>query len=193
MLAAYRSADPLEHYPECKTSEHAFRVTAIRRHLAEFASSVRPQEQLIIIPTRLRRHRCARIELPLHPSTPTRNSPAIFGTRVSSFVIAPSLDRALALTRSVLSDAGSVDALYLTGGSSRIPLVHDRLQQIAPIATLDDPKTVVAQGALIATLTKMAGPASADCPVSPATVPLAIPASEHEDTPHRPAPPSCQL
>ncbi|MGW0022602.1 Hsp70 family protein [Rhodococcus sp. NPDC003382] len=67
-------------------------------------------------------------------------------------IIGPQIDRALELTRHTLADAGadagSLDALYLTGGSSRIPLVHRRLAELGPIATLDDPKTVVAQGAL---------------------------------------------
>ncbi|GGF08215.1 Hsp70 family protein [Williamsia phyllosphaerae] len=60
---------------------------------------------------------------------------------------------ALSLTRSAFADAGitrrdQLSALYLTGGTSRIPLVHRALQDIGPVATLDDPKTVVAQGAL---------------------------------------------
>ncbi|MBT2270193.1 Hsp70 family protein [Rhodococcus qingshengii] len=69
-------------------------------------------------------------------------------------LIAAAVDRAVALTRQTLTDAGithpsQLSALYLTGGSSRIPLVHQRLATLGPIATLDDPKTVVAQGALI--------------------------------------------
>ncbi|ETD33325.1 MULTISPECIES: Hsp70 family protein [Williamsia] len=64
------------------------------------------------------------------------------------------LDRAVELTRATLADAGlapgQLSALYLTGGTSRIPLVHHKLAQLGPIATLDDPKTVVAQGALTA-------------------------------------------
>ncbi|GAA1457237.1 Hsp70 family protein [Williamsia maris] len=60
---------------------------------------------------------------------------------------------AVSLTRSAFADAGitrrdQLSALYLTGGTSRIPLVHRALQDIGPVATLDDPKTVVAQGAL---------------------------------------------
>ncbi|MBJ7290833.1 Hsp70 family protein [Williamsia sp.] len=60
---------------------------------------------------------------------------------------------ALSLTRSTFADAGitrrdQLGALYLTGGTSRIPLVHRALQELGPVATLDDPKTVVAQGAL---------------------------------------------
>lgn len=70
-------------------------------------------------------------------------------------LIAPVLEKAVTLTRSTLLDAGvtepgQLDALYLTGGSSRIPAVHERLRLLGPIATLDDPKTVVAQGAIAA-------------------------------------------
>ncbi|MEE2061549.1 Hsp70 family protein [Rhodococcus artemisiae] len=70
-------------------------------------------------------------------------------------LIGPDLDRAVALARATLADAGitgpdDLAALYLTGGSARIPLVHTRLGELGPVATLDDPKTVVAQGALLA-------------------------------------------
>ncbi|WP_377454558.1 Hsp70 family protein [Rhodococcoides fascians] len=70
-------------------------------------------------------------------------------------LISPTVEQAARLTGDTLRDAGigsagELSALYLTGGSSRIPLVHARLAQLGPIATLDDPKTVVAQGALIA-------------------------------------------
>ncbi len=71
-------------------------------------------------------------------------------------IIAPEIERAAALTHAALVDAGltgpqGLTALYLTGGSSRIPLVQSRIAALGPIATLDDPKTVVVQGALIAT------------------------------------------
>jgi hypothetical protein len=46
--------------------------------------------------------------------------------------------------------AGQLKAIYLTGGSSRVPLVHRQLHALGPVATLDDPKTVVAKGALLA-------------------------------------------
>ncbi|MFD6896207.1 Hsp70 family protein [Rhodococcus sp. NPDC060086] len=66
-------------------------------------------------------------------------------------MIEPQITRAVHLARGVLRDAGVVggglQALYLTGGSSRIPYVHRRLAELGPIATLDDPKTVVAKGA----------------------------------------------
>lgn len=68
-------------------------------------------------------------------------------------VIAPSLRAAFELARATIASTGVTSpndlvALYLTGGSSRIPAVHELLAQLGPIATLDDPKTVVAQGAL---------------------------------------------
>ncbi|MET4050522.1 MULTISPECIES: Hsp70 family protein [unclassified Rhodococcus (in: high G+C Gram-positive bacteria)] len=70
-------------------------------------------------------------------------------------IIAPEIERALSLTRATLRDAGlfgpeDLTALYLTGGSSRIPLVQARARELGPVATLDDPKTVVVQGALVA-------------------------------------------
>ncbi|MDL9947372.1 Hsp70 family protein [Gordonia sp. ABSL11-1] len=69
-------------------------------------------------------------------------------------LIGPAVGQALQLTRAALMDAGithpsQLTALYLTGGSSRIPLIQQRLHDLGPVATLDDPKTVVAQGALV--------------------------------------------
>ncbi|MEE2061512.1 Hsp70 family protein [Rhodococcus artemisiae] len=79
-------------------------------------------------------------------------------------IISEQVQRALILTRKALTDSGtnvsSLVALYLTGGSSRIPLVHRRLSELGTVATLDDPKTVVAQGALHAPLEAITGPAS---------------------------------
>lgn len=70
-------------------------------------------------------------------------------------LISAPLNRAINLTEQTLRRGGinspdDLVALYLTGGSSRVPALHEALKNIAPIATLDDPKTVVAQGALIA-------------------------------------------
>lgn len=70
-------------------------------------------------------------------------------------LIAPALDKAVMLTEHTLADAGITNsnqlvALYLTGGSSRIPIVQERLKHFGTLATLDDPKTVVAQGAISA-------------------------------------------
>lgn len=67
----------------------------------------------------------------------------------------PALDDAVAITQRTLSAGGiqspyDLEALYLTGGSSRIPLVHELLSPLGPVSTLDDPKTIVAQGALSA-------------------------------------------
>ncbi|KSU55590.1 MULTISPECIES: Hsp70 family protein [Gordonia] len=72
-------------------------------------------------------------------------------------LITPAVDAAVQLTRTTLADAGlthpdQLTALYLTGGSSRIPLIQQRLGELGPVATLDDPKTVVAQGALLTVL-----------------------------------------
>ncbi|MEE3852254.1 Hsp70 family protein [Gordonia sp. LSe1-13] len=69
-------------------------------------------------------------------------------------LIGPAVGQAIQLTRAALYDAGithptQLTALYLTGGSSRIPLIQQRLNELGPVATLDDPKTVVAQGALV--------------------------------------------
>ncbi|MFD6894740.1 Hsp70 family protein [Rhodococcus sp. NPDC060086] len=70
-------------------------------------------------------------------------------------LIAPQVEQAASLVRTALTQGGvprdRLQAIYLTGGSSRIPLVHSVLGQVGPVATLDDPKTVVARGALIAT------------------------------------------
>lgn len=66
-------------------------------------------------------------------------------------MIEPQITRGVRLAAQVLREAGvdrsTLQALYLTGGSSRIPYVHRRLSELGPIATLDDPKTVVAKGA----------------------------------------------
>ncbi|MGN5240460.1 Hsp70 family protein [Rhodococcus sp. SJ-3] len=70
-------------------------------------------------------------------------------------LIAPQIEQATALVRAALTQGrvphDQLQAIYLTGGSSRIPLVHSLLGQVGPVATLDDPKTVVARGALAAT------------------------------------------
>ncbi|MGW4480963.1 Hsp70 family protein [Rhodococcus triatomae] len=81
-------------------------------------------------------------------------------------IITPALEKAVSLTRSTLDAAGiggssALTALYLTGGSSRIPFVHERLKDLGPIATLDDPKTVVVQGAVAAHAAADAGPGAA--------------------------------
>ncbi len=85
-------------------------------------------------------------------------------------LISDQVRQAVALVRATLADAriesSSLVALYLTGGSSRIPLVHRQLADVGPVATLDDPKAVVSQGALHAPLNTH--PQSS----APATAPL---------------------
>lgn len=69
-------------------------------------------------------------------------------------LIAPDLDRAVELTDDVLRVAQRIQpidgapTIYLTGGSSAIPAVHDRLRAFGRLAALGNPKTVVSQGAL---------------------------------------------
>lgn len=68
-------------------------------------------------------------------------------------LIAPDVARAVDATRATLLDAGvspgADTPLYLTGGSSRIPYIQDKLGELCRVATLDDPKTVVCRGALL--------------------------------------------
>jgi streptogramin lyase len=72
-------------------------------------------------------------------------------------LIAPDITRAVDLAKQVIATANTqhpgapqTPTIYLTGGSSAIPLVHARLSELGPLAVLDDPKTVVVQGALSA-------------------------------------------
>lgn len=70
-------------------------------------------------------------------------------------IIRHPVQRAVDLARATLVDAGisnphDLKALYLTGGSSRVPLVQEEIKALGPVATLDDPKMVVAQGAISA-------------------------------------------
>ena len=86
-------------------------------------------------------------------------------------LIAANVDSVVDLTRRTLAraGAGSDVQIYLTGGSSRVPLVHQRLGELGTIATLDNPKTVVALGALEAIVaeSESAGSAPAPFPVAP--------------------------
>ncbi|RVW04439.1 Hsp70 family protein [Rhodococcus spongiicola] len=97
-------------------------------------------------------------------------------------LITPALDKAVTLTQATLADAhvtdpSQLEALYLTGGSSRIPLVHEHLKDLGPIATLDDPKTVVAQGALAAAAPIVRGLAAPAAGPAPAFIPPSAPAA----------------
>ncbi|QGU01399.1 Chaperone protein HscA [Corynebacterium kalinowskii] len=70
-------------------------------------------------------------------------------------IIEESVTRGVELTRAALEQAGvngSDTPLYLTGGSSRIPHVQNRLAEVGMVERLDDPKTVVSRGALRATM-----------------------------------------
>lgn len=68
-------------------------------------------------------------------------------------LISADISRAMDLTRATLLDAGlrpdQTTLVYLTGGSARIPYIQDQLGNLAHVATLDDPKTVVCRGALM--------------------------------------------
>jgi hypothetical protein len=70
-------------------------------------------------------------------------------------LVAKDVTRAVELTKQTLDGAAATDArsvlLYLTGGASSVPLVQERLNQakIGRIERIDDPKTVVAAGALL--------------------------------------------
>ncbi|MEE3850205.1 Hsp70 family protein [Gordonia sp. LSe1-13] len=91
-------------------------------------------------------------------------------------MIAPAVDQAIRLTRATLLDAGihhpdQLTALYLTGGSSRIPLIQHRLGELGPVATLDDPKTVVAQGAAVTARAASAGTGNRGVPVAAQLMP----------------------
>jgi hypothetical protein len=93
-------------------------------------------------------------------------------------LIAPSIDRAVELTRRTLERAGvpghSLHALYLTGGSSHLRLVQRRLLDLIgrPPATLEDPKLVVALGALAAPAAVPAPPMPSPMPPPPMPFPV---------------------
>ncbi|WP_301925016.1 Hsp70 family protein [Corynebacterium glaucum] len=70
-------------------------------------------------------------------------------------IISQPIERAAEMTQAVLREAGvesSDTPIYLTGGSSRIPYVQDELGKVGRVMRLDDPKTVVCRGALVATM-----------------------------------------
>ena len=95
-------------------------------------------------------------------------------------LIATNVDSVVDLTRRTLARAGAGGdvQIYLTGGSSRVPLVQQRLGELGTVATLDNPKTVVALGALEALVAESdpAGSAPAPLPIPPVVgVPLSKP------------------
>ena len=85
-------------------------------------------------------------------------------------LIGADIGRAVDLTKRVMAEANKrvpssqTPTIYLTGGSSHIPLVHSRLAELAPLGVLGDPKTVVVQGALY---TPQAQPSQAAPPQQP--------------------------
>lgn len=97
-------------------------------------------------------------------------------------IIQDSISRAVELTQAALQQAGvdeRTTPIYMTGGSSRIPYVQNRLGDVGTVMTLDDPKTVVSRGALRATLS---GFTAGSAPAPQAPTPPAAP------TPTQPMP-----
>jgi hypothetical protein len=102
-------------------------------------------------------------------------------------LVGPDIDEAVALTRRALIASGQtpaeLHALYLTGGSSHLRLVHRKLTELIgrPPATLNDPKLVVAMGALLAPAAAREAtvgqpPMSTGQPSGPVPVPTPAPA-----------------
>lgn len=87
-------------------------------------------------------------------STPDGETNLLLTREEFERIIEQDVARAVDITVAALRDSGAnpsdATMLYLTGGSARIPHVQDRLGRITRVATLDDPKTVVARGALYA-------------------------------------------
>ncbi|GAA2057908.1 Hsp70 family protein [Williamsia deligens] len=106
-------------------------------------------------------------------------------------LIADPVAAAVRLARAVFDDAGvsaenPLSAIFLTGGTSRVPLVQRALQDLGPVATLDDPKTVVARGAIAAVTTagrQPSMPAAGDLLTRWDTAPT--PAARADDQPQR--------
>jgi actin-like ATPase involved in cell morphogenesis len=110
-------------------------------------------------------------------------------------LIGPDIDRAVGLTKRVMAEAqqrrpsDQTPTIYLTGGSSQIPLVHSRLSELAPVGVLGDPKMVVAQGALYTPAATPQPPQATPAPATapPATTPTLIgPTPPHTQQPPHP-------
>jgi hypothetical protein len=112
-------------------------------------------------------------------------------------LIGPDIDRAVGLTKRVMADAhqrrpsDQTPTIYLTGGSSQIPLVHSRLSELAPVGVLGDAKMVVAQGALYTPEAAPASPPQPPAPVSatapsPTTTPATLFGPHPTQTPQPP-------
>lgn len=93
-------------------------------------------------------------------STPTGETDLLITREDFNNIIEQSINRGVELTQATLSQAG-VDTndtpIYMTGGSSRIPYVQNQLGEVGTVMTLDDPKTVVSRGALVATMRGFTG------------------------------------
>ncbi|MDK7110184.1 Hsp70 family protein [Corynebacterium amycolatum] len=105
-------------------------------------------------------------------------------------IIAEMVSRAVETTRDTLKLAGintpdDLAALYLTGGSSRVPYVQEQLKELGPLATLDDPKTVVAQGALTA-VAPIVGSLTAQTPAASSSAAASSVPSASADNPTKP-------
>lgn len=88
-------------------------------------------------------------------STPAGEQDLLITRAEFNDLIAVPVERACELTQAALDQAGADKAstpIYMTGGSSRIPHMQNRLAAVGRVMTLDDPKTVVSRGALTATL-----------------------------------------
>lgn len=96
-------------------------------------------------------------------STPSGDRDVLITRAQFNEIIAQPIERAREMTQAVLREAGvegESTGIYLTGGSSRIPYVHEQLAQVGRVVRLDDPKTVVARGALVATMRGFSAPAA---------------------------------
>lgn len=96
-------------------------------------------------------------------------------------IIGSDIGRAVDLTKRVMAEAeervpsDQTPTIYLTGGSSHIPLVHSRLAELGPLGVLGDPKTVVVQGALYTPQASPAPPPPIQPPAGPPAAPFASP------------------
>lgn len=109
-------------------------------------------------------------------------------------MITPFVDRATELTREAVMNADAVQAsagespgarlaVYVTGGTSSIPLVQSALSAVGRVARIGDPKVVVAQGGLLRS-TNIEVPQSAAMPIvgAPAGTPGPRPEPGHRIT-----------
>ncbi|PVY27715.1 Hsp70 family protein [Williamsia muralis] len=99
-------------------------------------------------------------------------------------LISQNVDAVVELTSRTLARAGAGRdvRIYLTGGSSRVPLVHQRLGELGTVATLDNPKTVVALGALESVVGQQEGAAAAS-PGAPMPPVVPVPLSKTPEPP----------